>query len=149
MKSLQLFSLFFAAFLIVSCNKEIAKDSSNTSTRIASAGSIVGAWELRILYGVQVPGISPYFSPGNGNIRKFDDSTYQYFEKGKLSSAGNYMLTKDTSQATGRLMDAIILVQEHKRKVHFEIVKDTLTLYDGTIAACGTIQKYVRIESHK
>lgn len=140
MKCIQLFSFFFVSLIfLVSCDKDVTKNSSIANNKIEGTGSIIGSWELRIIYGIQVPGISPYFSPEQGNIRKFDDSTYQYYEKGKLSSAGNYILTKDTSQATGRLMDAIILVQEYSRKVHFEILKDTLTMYDGTIAACGTI----------
>lgn len=137
MKNVQLF-FFLALFtLILSCKKNDHETYSN---------SIKGSWELRhVAGGFRAPGQSPDYAPGNGDIWKFSDSTYQHYSNGQLSDEGSYTLTKDTSLATGRYMDALIL-SNGNWKLFFEISKNTLTLYVGIIAADGVIETYERID---
>jgi hypothetical protein len=136
-----LLSFFFLAF--VGCNK--VKQQTNTSQH--HSGSIIGIWELRVLHGGMLA--SPhgnYYPPGNGHRWKFTDSLYEQYADGKLVMSGKYSLSKDTCPATGTYMDAFKLEQNSSYKTFFEFSSDTLVLYNGVIAADGTISKYVIIE---
>lgn len=107
--------------------------------------ALQNTWELRNVYGgYRTPGTSPNTSPGNKNIWKFTDSTYEQYVSGVLQKTGKYTVTKGTSPATGRLMDALILDNNTTTKLFFEFANDTLVLYRGIVAADGTIEKYVR-----
>jgi hypothetical protein len=143
MKHVALFSyLTLSIFLLCSCKKNNADTEKDEAE---NPGSVSGSWELRVLYGgYRAPGASPYFAPGNGNIWKFTDSTYQYYGNRQLLCSGEYILGKDTSIATGRFMDYVILKQNYNEKIFFEIVKDILVFYRGQIASDGTIEKYVK-----
>jgi hypothetical protein len=110
------------------------------------SGRLQGVWELRhVEGGFRAPGTSPDYAPGNGNMWKFSDSTYQYYVNGQLSVQGSYTLTKDISPATGKNMDALILDSNNNWKLFFEISNNTLTLYRGIVAADGTIETYEKI----
>ena len=112
--------------------------------------SLKNSWELRFAYGgLRAPNTNPNYLPGNKNIWKLMDSTYQIYSNGVLQQTGKYTLTKDTCYATGRFMDAMILDKNTAYKLFFEVANDTLVMYRGVIAADGTIEKYVRIESYK
>ncbi len=137
MKHIRLLSLTALPLLILSCTKTNIETVSN---------SIKGTWELRhVEGGYRAPGTNPDYPPGNGTIWKFTDSTYQYYGSGPLLAQGSYTLTKDTSLATGRYMDAFILNNNNSAELFFEISNNTLTLYRGIIAADGTIETYERI----
>jgi hypothetical protein len=136
---------------VAGCKKE---KSSPVKNKLVSSGftvtdsaSLKGFWELRILYGCQTPNCSPFFEPGNGNTYQFTDSTYRFTTKSPAytaSDSGRYTTGKDTSQVTGRYMNFIRLKDDQYRRLFVEIVRDTLTIYDGYIPFDGTIQKYVR-----
>lgn len=129
-------------------NPAIQPDSTTTGGPTTNETSIIGDWEIRVVIGgYREPNASPYFPPGNGFIWKFKDSTFQHFSKGRMTYEGKYILTKDTSLATGRLMDVLILLKDYKDKIHFEFNKDTLVFYRGLIAADGSIEKYVRLKT--
>jgi hypothetical protein len=150
MKNSILFSLLFMAVnLMVGCEKDAEPDPAPA----AYAGpplSIQNSWELRFLVGgYGLPNRNPNFAAGNGIIWKFMDSTYERYNKGVMYQTGKYTLTKDSSHATGRLMDALIFDKNAYPKLHFEIVKDTLTIYMGVISADGTVEKYVAIGLNK
>jgi hypothetical protein len=111
--------------------------------------SLAGTWELRELQGGFRPANAQiYYSAGNGEIWEFTDSTYKKSFEGRLDNAGPYTLTKDTALATGRLMDAFVIDRGiYKHQIYFEFNQDTLLLYDGQIAADGTMCKYVRVDA--
>lgn len=104
----------------------------------------MGQWELRTLLGSQVPGIGPNFRSGNGSIWKFTNSAFERYDNGQLTSSGTYTLTKANTFNSGVPEDALILNQDTTLKFHFHIIKDTLTIYVGSIPADGYIAKYVK-----
>ena len=134
--------VFFLLVILVTlgCNR-----SKTTDEKKNYSDALEGAWELRNVFGgFGPPGRPNNFAPGNGNIRSFKDSTFQYYANGKLVDSGTFTLTRDTCPATQTVMDAFILSNSYGHEIFFEISKDTLTLYNGIIAADGTIEKYVR-----
>lgn len=139
--------------VVTSCKKAGISPVKNklisSGYTVTDSASLNGFWELRILYGCQTPNCNPYFEPGNGNTYQFTDSSYRLYFKSvspayTVSDSGRFTTGKDTSQVTGRHMDFIRLKNDPYRILFFEIVKDTLTIYDGYIPSDGTIQKYVR-----
>ncbi len=142
---------FICFIFLISCkktDKETPKVQPGNTTGFTT--SIKGDWELReLIGGLRAPNSSPYFPPGNGFIWKFTDSAYQLYSKGQSVSEGNYVLTKDTSLATGRFMDALIFPQNYNDKIYFEFNRDTLIFYRGVIAADGTTEKYVKLQNNR
>ena len=138
-----LFSLLLISGIdFIGCNKPDQKKNSNQN----SSDSLVGSWELRVLHGGMMPSPhGPNYPPGNGDRWKFTDSLYERYENGQLVVQGKYSLTKDTCPATGTYMDAFILQQDYSYKIFFEFSNDTLVMYNGIIAADGTITKYVSL----
>jgi hypothetical protein len=134
-------SLLFTFFLIASVGCHKAEEKTNTNQH--HSGSIIGTWELRVLYGAMLANSPGNYYPGNGHRWKFTDSLYEQYADGKLVMSGKYSLTKDTCPATGTYMDAFKLEQNFSYKTFFEFLNDTLVLYNGVIAADGTISKYV------
>ena len=139
-----LFSIFLiGAFVLIGCNKAEQKIKGKQD----NSGSIIGQWELRVLHGGMVVNPSgPNYPPGNGDMWKFTDSLYERYTNRGLAASGKYSLTKDTCPATGRYMDAFILQQDFPYKIFFEFSNDSLVMYNGIIAADGTITKYVRVQ---
>ena len=113
--------------------------------------AIVGTWELRhFVGGYQLAGNNnPDYSPGNGNILKFSDSSYYYYSNGQLRGNGSYLLVKDTCAATGQYMDGMIFDHHSYLDLSFEIKNNILTLYRGIVAGDGTIETYERIEHYR
>ena len=134
--------LILCILVILGCNRSKTSDEKKIYS-----DSLQGAWELRELRGGMIAGLSPYYSPGNGNVWSFSDSTFKHYAEGKLVDSGTYTLTRDTCPATLTEMDAFVLSNSYGYEIFFEISKDTLTLYTGVIAADGTIAKYIRINS--
>jgi len=130
-----LIGLLVYLLVLASCRK-------NSSASLTS--QLVGQWELRTLYGGQVPGIDLNFIGGNGNIWKFTNSGFERYDNGQSTGSGTYTLTKANTFNSGVPEDAFILNQDPTLKFHFDIIKDTLTIYVGSIPADGYIAKYVR-----
>ena len=140
----------FVCILIFACGKaEIDNSTDDVPGLKTTETSLPGIWELRELQGGFRPANAQiYYSAGNGNTWEFTDSTYKQSFEGKLANSGGYTLTQDTALATGRLMDAFVMdAGSYKHQIHFEFNQDTLLLYDGQIAADGTIGKYVRVHA--
>ncbi len=141
-QTIPLSALILSILIIASCHR-----SKSVDDKKVYSNSLEGAWELRELRGGMIAGLSPYYSPGNGQIRAYKDSSFKFYVNGKLTDTGTFTLTRDTCPATHTLMDAYIISTAYGHKTFFGISKDTLTLYDGVIAADGTIAKYVRINN--
>lgn len=129
------------------CEKGDAPENIDPQNILPSGeGSLVGAWELRMTYGgFHLPNTSPVHGPGNGRIWQFTNNSYVLYAKEKVLTSGIYTRTRDVSPATGTVMDAIVMPGNGGLKIHYGFLKDTLVLYQGTIAADGTIEKYVRV----
>jgi hypothetical protein len=130
-----LISLLVYLLVFASCRK------NNT---VPLTSQLIGQWELRTLFGSQVPGIGPNFTYGNGNIWEFTTSGFKRYTNGQMTSSGIYTLTKTNTFNSGIPEDAVILNQDTTLKFHFDIIKDTLTIYVGSIPADGYIPKYVK-----
>lgn len=108
--------------------------------------TLQGDWELRTLLGCQIPGCSPNFNPGNGNIWKFTDSTFEAYVDHKLVDSGRYFTGTDSCMQTNKVMSFFAKSTQgniyYLDKLFFEFVDGQLILYRGVIAADGTIQKY-------
>jgi hypothetical protein len=148
-----LFCVACIILVITGCKKENKSPLKNklisSGYMVTDSASLKGFWELRILYGCQTPNCNPVFEPGNGNTYQFTDSAYKFTANSVAPAytaidSGRYTTGKDTSHVTGRYMDFIRLKDDPYSKLYVEIVKDTLTIYDGYIPSDGTIQKYVR-----
>jgi hypothetical protein len=150
MKFAILLSLLFCS---VSCLVSCTKDADPEPVPVPYAGpplTLQNSWEFRsFVGGYRPPNQNPNLPPGNGIIWKFMDSIYERYDKGQLYRTGKYSVIKDSSRATGRLMDALIFEKNSYPKLHFEIVKDTLIIYMGVISADGTIERYVRIGNNR
>ena len=125
-----------------SCKKDSSLDNVKHST------SIVGTWELRKVTG-GFRGTYPEknYAPGNGNIWTFSDSTYQTYDNNIWTMSGSYSLGKDSSHATGRNTDFVML--SNNNKIYFEIDNNVMTLYWGEIVYDGAIEKYERLVNHR
>ncbi|HSB93011.1 MAG TPA: hypothetical protein VLC28_07845 [Flavitalea sp.] len=140
----------FICVVIFACGKaEMENTPPSTPERKIPETSILGTWELRELQGGFRPANAQvYYPAGNGNTWEFTDSTFKQTYEGVLANEGTYTFTKDTALATGRLMDAFVMsTNNYLHQIYFEFKQDTLLLYDGQIAADGTIGKYVRSDS--
>jgi hypothetical protein len=71
--------------LTAGCKKESAEETST---------GIKGTWELRRVNGEM---LEMDLAPGNGNLLKFTDSTYQVHVNGQLVRAGKYKLVIDSA----------------------------------------------------
>lgn len=145
--------LFIAFFgLIVSCNKD-----TTTTPLTAPISALKGVWELRNSFGgYTVAGNqNRNFSSGNGNLWKFTDSTYEYYVNGQLSTSGNYHTLRKDSSATANTKDTLVFTHNSNslfpfnssNTYPFELIKDSLKLYIGSLSADGYIDTYVPIKS--
>ena len=135
-----------SALLFGGCDKKSSSDKAKEP--VENSNLIVGEWELRDLTGGMVPNQKPGYPPGNGDKYKFVDlHYYERYIDGKVVASGSYSLAKDTCPATGRYMNAFVLEQNAPWKIYFEFSNDTLVLYNGIIAADGTISRYVKVKN--
>jgi hypothetical protein len=83
-----LFLIIAAICLLTACKK----------TTISP--TLFGRWELRRLTG-GIIGIDSTYKPGNGTVYKLNnDSTYQFYAKGKLTTQGNFHIKMFTPTGT-------------------------------------------------
>ena len=125
--------IFFSWLLVFfsSCKKDqCAKDTTNSS--------IVGAWELRQAQTGMIPAID--YSPGNGSILKFSNSTYEKYTNNSLVASGHYILMEDASVAaevglvipSGQFTRRIIYDNDFSsRKTFIQISDNKLTFLSG------------------
>ncbi|HEV8269662.1 MAG TPA: hypothetical protein VGQ04_00075 [Chitinophagaceae bacterium] len=87
--------LFLLLFLLFnSCRKEMTIEDK-----------LSGKWELRTS-GNGWTGATTTYSPGNGNIEEFTETTYTRYSNGQIDETGTYAIVKDT--IWGQLADRII-----------------------------------------
>lgn len=144
MKRVYLLACAIGLITLTSCEKG---ENIKLNATDSAGASLAGAWELRSVYGgYRLANSEPNYGPGNGHIWLFTDTSYQLYSKGQVLTSGKYIHTKDISPATGDVMDAIVIPENSNLKIHYGFLNDTLVFYQGTIAADGTIEKYVRVQ---
>lgn len=130
-----LVSIGLLTTIFFSCQKDKHADGSK---------GITGSWEIRSsLGGYGVSGGSDY-PPGNGYIQQFTDSGYYIYQHGQNPvDSGTFKIEKNASTPYGQIMNKLTYISNHNREVYYQISGDTLTIYDGIIAADGAVSKYV------
>jgi hypothetical protein len=142
--------LGFILVLFCGCKKDgTAKDISNST-------SIVGAWEIRQAQNGMIPSID--YSPGNGNILKFSNSTYEKYTNNNLVKSGHYLLIEDNSVVAevgldipfGQFTHRIIYDTDFgSRKTFIQISNNKLTFLSGFFPLDGgSYVLYQRIENN-
>jgi hypothetical protein len=134
---------------LVSCKKDVS------TVNVANATSIVGTWELRQAQNGMIP--TTAYAPGNGNLFKFSDSTYEKYTNGNLITNGYYVLIKDTSAEAevglvippGQFTNRIIFDGDFtSRKTFIEVSNNKLTFLSGYFPLDGGSNSlYERIEN--
>lgn len=111
------------------------KDSNHTAF---GDTSIIGSWELRQAQGGMIPGIE--YSPGNGNVLKYFNSTYEKYTNNNLVKSGHYIIIEDNSVETevglvipsGQFGHRIVYDNDFSSpKTFIQISNNTLTFLSG------------------
>lgn len=105
--------------------------------------NLKGSWELRHVEGV-FWGQAPSVAPGNGNILKFSGSSYEIYTNGELSRSGTYTITKMDTYDGAYPVNALVLDGHTDGTARFRIKRNTLTIYEGSLATDGSIATYER-----
>lgn len=125
------FVILLLAVVSAGCKKEKALPQS-----------IVGSWELRNLYGVQVPGAPSVFKAGNGDVIVFKDTEFQKLNDGKVTSKGTYKIITDSAEIDGTSYSKALIYNNQGIKWHFKISGRDLLISSGSIAFDGFTMKY-------
>ena len=109
-----------------------------------SIDSLPGVWELRgATGGMRVPDPNDY-KPGNGNIWKFTDNHFERILHDSVYNSGSYTVANTGEDMnTGRKISQFVFNGTPAEL--FEIKNDTLNIYNGMIAAGGTITHFIKI----
>jgi hypothetical protein len=100
--------------------------------------SIIGTWEMREMQAGMVA--NKQYAPGNGNMLKFSESTYEKYENHILIKTGTYSIVKDNTAATevglvitpGQFTHRIVFNDLiTPAKTFFHISNNRLTLLSG------------------
>jgi len=122
--------LLLPCLLFYGCRKELTIEDK-----------LSGKWELRSSVG-WTGRISTY-SPGNGDIREFTNTTYTRYSNGQIDETGTYAIVKDT--IWGQLADRIIYNGiDGYPKLFISLEGDRLSFYDQIIDGGGS--QYERIK---
>ncbi|HTI12400.1 MAG TPA: hypothetical protein VL832_27700 [Puia sp.] len=134
---LLLIGISISIFIAGSCKKSGVND----------APPLPGAWELRYQQGGYTLNTQTgNFPPGNGHIYKFTETTYSYYAAGQRLDSGQYRITKDTISPFQKNMDKLTFTSSSTtRSVFFEFSNNNLVIYNGIIAADGTIATYSKL----
>ena len=135
MKPLLVLLLTFSVF--TACRKY----NSGGCTTDPVVAELKGTWELRSVYGGMVPGGN--YLPGNGNIVKFTDSTFEKHRNGQIVTQGIYSVSQGNNPQTNLMTKRINYPDGYVE--YFEISGRQLTLYSGMIALDGTISRYEKL----
>jgi outer membrane lipoprotein-sorting protein len=125
-----------AAVILSSCKKENQEGSSQ---------SLVGRWELRQIFGAQVPNAQTVFSKGNGRFLEFAETEYRYIESGKVTYTKTYQLATESKEIDGNSYSRVFLAGKNNFKNYFKINGNKLMISNGTQAADGTTVIYERL----
>jgi hypothetical protein len=128
--------IFLTFFLFTGCKK----NNYTGCIDLHESGGLNGTWELRSQIGGMMPDND--FPPGNGNIIKFTDSTFEKRNNGQITINGTYIISQVTNPETGNTMKQINYPGGYIE--YFKIMNNHLTIYSGLVAADGTISKYAR-----
>jgi hypothetical protein len=123
----------FVLLIVTGCNKDASSRKD----------SLTGAWELRSWYGGYSATGGGNVNPGNGNIYAFTENTYRYYVNNTIQDSGTYSIIQSVNPNTGEPMQAILMDSAYT--MPYSVDKNTLTLYNGPIAADGTVSKYAKI----
>src|SRR5689334_22268420 len=94
--------------LSIACKKAASPNNSADNIPASSTVNLLfGSWELRSTSGTLGNCQNGDYVPGNGNMWKFSDRSYEQYEKSELLNSGSYILMTDNCAATGRNMEAI------------------------------------------
>lgn len=120
-----------------SSNKEITQQKLKTNI-------LPGVWELRGVTG----GMKLYnpddYKPGNGDLWRFTDTYFARVYHDSLFNSGSYTVTNTgVDMNTNRTINQFVF--DNTPAESFELKNDTLHIYNGIIAADGTISHYVKI----
>lgn len=112
----------------------------NNDNKTAVSYLIVGTWELRSnSAGV----VLQNFPAGNGNIYKYEATTYEIYRDGMLKKKGTYRLVKEIYMVTGKIMDRIIYDDETNTPAVYVFIKDNTLLFN--IGGYPSGEAYVRV----
>ncbi|WP_316741040.1 hypothetical protein [Pedobacter antarcticus] len=100
-----------------------------------------GTWELRHVIGIQVAGVSPDFKPGNGNLYKFRDDTYEKWSDGARVSSGTFKLAKEDLPINNNKANYSLLLDD-QTKTYIKLSRSQLVIFNGQVAADGTESTY-------
>lgn len=125
-----------AAVILSSCKKE---NQGGTSQ------SLIGRWELRQIFGAQVPNAQTVFSKGNGRFIEFTENEYRYIESGKVTYTETYQLATESKEIDGNSYSRVFLAGKNNFKNYFKINGNKLIISNGTQAADGTTVVYERL----
>lgn len=131
----------FALILVISVFTGCRKNNSGGCLDGTESTDLKGTWELRSVVG----GMSPdrTFLPGNGNIVKFSELTFEKIRNGQIIAQGNYSISQGNNPETGLLSKRIDYTGGYLE--YYEITGNYLTLYSGIRAADGTISRYEKL----
>ncbi len=133
MKNLNLIVIVLAT-LLFGCKKD----------EEAQVESLIGTWELRHVYGVQVAGAPADFEDGNGNIIQFSSDEYQMIADGKVVTKGTYSIVKiDGLEIDGTAYQyKFVFDGDTTWNTYFKLSGNTLAICVGSVASDGTTSTY-------
>lgn len=125
--------LYILIFSFAGCDKDANIDAK-----------LQGSWELRHMLGIQIAGMSPDFPPENGHIVKFEDDSYQIYDKGKLLLSTTFKIESEQREIDGTVYSEKIVYLDsgYKTSVFFKISGNTLKICYGSIAVDGGTSTY-------
>ncbi|WP_439879760.1 hypothetical protein ACSX1A_11285 [Pontibacter sp. MBLB2868] len=104
--------------------------------------SIVGEWEMKSASNGMTGALTDY-SPGNGSIMKFTDSSYEIISNWQLTRSGLYSIVKETSNLDNKIYNRVVYDNETNSIKSFFKVENNL-LYIWTDGNDGTSVVYRR-----
>jgi hypothetical protein len=128
-------TIFCASFvtLFASCKKSSDPYPGN---------SIIGNWEMYISYGGF--GGQTVLKPGNGNVLKFQPTTYKIYSGGALIRSGQYKIIKDSFYMGAKIADRIIYDNEDNAvRTFIEVSNNHLRLFIDAYDAPSA--EYIRV----
>lgn len=139
-KNLTLFLLLLSATVLFSCKK---------NESIPAESTLNGSWELRSVLGIQVPGVSPNYQPGNGNVYVFNNGNYTIYMQGKIVDSGTYTIEKDikpiNNNTSTHSITLVSKMNSRNDKLYLKLGENSLVIFDGVIAADGIEGTYERL----
>lgn len=118
---------------LISCKKKSDESSLN------------GSWELRRVDGIQIAGADPNFKSGEGNILKFSERNFEWYQANKLSASGTFTIQPEVIQINNSKSNYSILFNNNKDKIYINLSGKKLIVFLGVIAADGTESHYEKL----